>query len=203
MHNFKRTVLLLILLHLLSLPRALALEQMGSISLRMAYAGQSIPGGSITLYRIAVLGENWQYVPVPEFSECCIDLNASLSPADASLLSAYATENRISGQTRELDADGFALFSPLEPGLYLLVQQEAGSGYVPVKPFLVGLPQQIAGELHYHVDASPKCAPLPDDPAPPGIPQTGQLRWPVAVLTSLGLFLLAGGLFLQRKESHA
>lgn len=201
MNHIKRMAALLTVLILLMLPQVRASGQTGSISVRMTHGGHAVSGGSITLYRIASLSEDWCYVPVPEFSSCGIDLSGALSPADAEFLSDYAED--IPGQTRELDSDGFTDFSPLEPGLYLLVQREAGRGYLPVKPFFVGLPQQIAGELHYRVDASPKCAPVPETPDPPGIPQTGLLRWPVPVMTALGLCLLVGGLLLHRKEPDA
>ena len=201
MNHIKRLSALLSVLILLMLPQVRAAEQTGSISVRMTHGGYAVSGGSITLYRVALLTEDWQYVPVPEFSGCGIDLTGALSPADAEFLSDY-TEG-IPGQTHDLGNDGFTAFSPLESGLYLLVQRESGQGYLPVKPFFVGLPQQIAGELHYRVDASPKCAPEPEAPAPPGIPQTGLLRWPVPVMTALGLCLLAGGLLLRRKEPNA
>ena len=198
-----RLASLLLALLLLALPRVSAAEETGSISVRMTHGGQAVPGGSITLYRVAAPGDEWQYVPAPEFADCSTDLNGVLSPADAEHLSGHAAENGIPGQTLELGADGLAVFSPLEPGLYLLVQRESGSGFLPVKPFLVGVPQQSGGALCYQVDASPKCAPEPDAPGSPGLPQTGQLRWPVPLMTALGLFFLAGGLLLYRKEPHA
>lgn len=198
-----RLASLLLALLLLALPRVSAAEETGSISVRMTHGGQAVPGGSITLYRVAAPGDDWQYVPAPEFADCSTDLNGVLSPADAERLSGHAAGNGIPGQTLELGADGLAVFSPLEPGLYLLVQRESGSGFLPVKPFLVGVPQQLGGALCYQVDASPKCAPEPDAPGSPGLPQTGQLRWPVPLMTALGLFFLAGGLLLYRKEPHA
>lgn len=196
----KRAASVLAALLLLALPRVLASEQSGSLSVRMTYGGQTVPGGSITLYRVAALGDDWRYLPLPEFMGCGIDPNSPLSPADAQQLANYAEETGISGQTRELGTNGSAAFSPLTPGLYLLVQREAGSGYLPVRPFLVGVPRQVDGVPCFHVDASPKCAPEPEAPA---LPQTGQLHWPVPVMTGLGLLLLAAGLLLYRKESHA
>lgn len=187
---------------LLSLARVSATEPMGSISIRMTYEHQPIPGGSITLYQAARLVDG-RYVPAPEFAERTDNLEGALSPEDAQILAEYAAENQLPGQTQKLDDDGFARFSPLEPGLYLLVQEEAATGFLPVNPFLVAMPRQVEGELCYHVDAGPKCAPAPLTPDPPGIPQTGLLRWPVALMTVFGLFLIAGGLLLYRRDSHA
>lgn len=202
MKGLIRGAFALLVLLLLALPRVSGAEQTGSVSVRMTWSGQSVSGGSITLYRVAAPGKNALFVPTPEFSGCGVDLNGALSPADAKALAEHADRSGTSGQTRELGSGGSACFSPLEPGLYLLVQRQAARGFLPVEPFLVGLPRQVDGALQYHVDASPKCAPEPSDPGSPGIPQTGQLRWPVAVLAAAGLVLLAAGVLLLRKESH-
>lgn len=196
----KRIISLFVVILLLSVPGVWAAEQTGSISVRMAYGGQPVPGGSITLYRVAELGADWWYAPTPEFADCIIDLNDPLSPADAENLAQYAAKQGLSGQGRELGADGFVCFSPLETGLYLLVQEESGQGFLPARPFFVGIPQYVGEALCYQVDASPKCAP---EPGTPMIPQTGQLRWIVPVLAGLGLLLLAGGLLLYREEPDA
>lgn len=196
----RRIISLLIALLMLSIPGVWAAEQTGSLSVGMTYGGHPVPGGSVRLYRVAALGADWQYVTTPEFSGCGVDCNGSLSPADAITLAEYAGENGLSGQIRELGSQGSACFSPLEAGLYLLVQEEAGLGYLPVKPFIVGVPQQVGGVLQYQVDASPKCTP---EPGAPQIPQTGQLGWSVPVMAGLGLIFLAGGLLLYRRKPDA
>ena len=116
---------------LLSLARVSAAAPMGSISIRMTYEHQPIPGGSVTLYQAARLADG-RYVPAPEFAEHTGNLEGALSPEDAQILAEHAAENRLPGQTQKLDDDGFARFSPLEPGLYLLVQAEAATGFLPV-----------------------------------------------------------------------
>lgn len=194
----RRCIALLAALLLLTVPRSHASEQTGSITVRMTHDGHTVSGGSVTLYRVAELGDDWQYVP--EFADSCLDRKGPLSPADAEQLAEYAQHNAISGQTEPLGSDGTAIFSPLQTGLYLLVQREPGAGYLPVKPFFISVPQQIGGEWICDVDAGPKCAP---EPAGPGIPQTGQLRWPVPVMTALGLCLMAAGLLLYRRDRHA
>ncbi len=184
-------------------------EQTGSITVQMTYRGETVPGGSVTLYRLAGLDDAYQYISEPEFAGCSVDLNGTLTASAAKTLADYAKRNHISGQTKSLGADGTAVFSPLETGLYLLVQQEAGSGYLPINPFFADVPQQIGKELIYDVDASPKCAPEstkptkpaepaePSKPHTPNIPQTGQLNWPVPVMAALGLSLFAAGWFLR------
>ena len=190
-----------VLLMLMVLPGALAAE--GSITVRMTYRGEGVPGGSVSLYRIA--GIDGGYVPEPEFESCGIDLSGALSPSDARALEDYAERCAIRGQTLVLGREGAAMFGPLDMGLYLLVQREAGEGYLPILPFFVGLPQQVGGELIWDVDASPKCAPepeVPDESDGPGIPQTGQMNWPVPVLAVLGLVFLAAGWMWSRRHDE-
>ena len=76
---------------------------------------------------------------------------------------------------------------------------------------LAGVPMEEDGVLRYDVDASPKVelekepeptSTTPPAPTDPRLPYTGQLNWPVPVLTVLGLGLLALGLALRRKSRH-
>ena len=174
----------------------------GSISIRMTDRGEPIPGGSVTLYRVAGLGEDYRYTAETAFGDCGVDPNGALTREDAEKLAQYAKKNRIPGRTLALGHDGAAVFTALEEGLYLLTQQEAGTGYLPVSPFLCGVPQQIGEALYYDVDASPKCLPEPTGPGGPSIPQTGQLNWPVPVMGMLGLvFFLTGGLQWVRRDA--
>ena len=193
----KRLIALWAAVMVLALPQAFAASaRTGSVTVRMLHQGEAVPEGSITLYRLAVRSSDGRYLPEPEFEACPVELNTGFTPANAEMLADYTAENRIQGQTRSLGLDGTAVFSPLDTGLYLLVQQETGRGYLPIRPFFIGVPQSIGGELVYDVDASPKCAPEPTEPtAPgtPGIPQTGQLNWPVPVMAGLGFLLFAAG----------
>ena len=200
MTHIKRAAALAVLLLLLPLPRISAAEQPGSISVRMVFGGAPVPGGSITLYHVAGPGSDGRYISTPAFSGCGIDPNGSRSPDDARTMEAYAAENDVSGRTGDLGPKGTACFYGLEPGLYLLVQEKAAEGYLPVEPFFVSIPHLSDGVLYDHVEASPKCA--PQSPSP-GLPQTGQLRWPVALLTALGLLCLSAGLLLRRRGSNA
>lgn len=110
-----------------------------------------------------------------------------------------------------MDKDGEIAFTGLDLGLYLLVQHKAAKGYETAAPFLVSVPMEEDGVLRYDVDASPKVelekepeptSTTPPAPPDPRLPYTGQLNWPVPVLTVLGLGLLALGLALRRKSRH-
>lgn len=214
MRNLMRTcsVFAAALLLYLMIPYASAspvTDRTGSVTIRMTYRGEAVPGGSVTLYRIAGLGNG--VIPEPEFADSGVDLNGTLGPGDAKKLADHAQTHGAPGQTIALGPAGTVRFSGLETGLYLLVQSAAGRGYLPVHPFLLSIPQQIGGELFYDVDASPKCAPEPTDPAgpegppPPGIPQTGQLNWPVPLMAAVGMTLAAAGarlFFCPGRDEH-
>ncbi len=98
--------------------------------------------------------------------------------------------------------DGEIAFTGLELGLYLLVQHKAAKGYETAAPFLVSAcpcpwrktaysarrrrqPQGGTGK-----NRNPPL-PHPCTHRPP-VPYTGQLNWPVPVLTVLGLPACAG-----------
>ena len=131
--------------------------------------------------------------------------------AFAKLAQAYAKNNSIANQGSTKATDATVTFTGLELGLYLLVQHKAAKGYETAAPFLVSVPMEEDGVLRYDVDASPKVelekepeptSTTPPAPTDPRLPYTGQLNWPVPVLTVLGLGLLALGLALRRKSRH-
>lgn len=200
--SFCIALLLLVLAipHIFAYP-VLDLEQDGSITLQIAYQGQPVPGGTITIYRIASITETAEYVPEPGFQNCSMDL----TPKNAEALAVYALEHGIPGESRTPDESGVVSFLALKPGLYLLVQTTPPEKFLPLKPFFSGIPQLIDGELVYDLIAHPKCAPVPTEtttpdpttPTTPDMPQTGQLNWPVPMLAGLGLIFVTMGLFLR------
>lgn len=220
-------VLSLLLLLGLSVPAAAHdvpdLTRQGQISVTMAYQGKTVSGGTLTLYRVGQVHEddgNYDFQPTGDFASCGASFADVTSSALAASLAQYAKNHDLSGVTKQVGADGKVAFSNLEVGLYLLVQNKAADGYRKAKPFLVSLPYLEDGVYRYEVDASPKVEltrettptnppktpPKPSTPKTPGgkLPQTGQLNWPVPVLSILGLCLFAGGWFLRfgKKERH-
>ena len=128
-----------------------------------------------------------------------------------------------------IGADGTVLVQSLNLGLYLLVQDKAADGFEVISPFLVSVPMYENGAYIYEVNAEPKLSALTKTPATdPGtsggggssgggsssgsssgtgtLPQTGQLNWPVPVLSALGLCLFFLGWMLrfgsQRKKAY-
>lgn len=179
----------------------------GSVSVTMTYEGDPVPGGTLTLYRVGVVAEedgNYSFVLTGDFTGSNADLTDISSKDLAEGLKQYAEDRGLTGTPEEIGADGKAAFSNLELGLYLLVQTEAADGYEAVVPFLVTVPMKEDGVYLYDVEASPKAElkrelePIPAPPSPPTptgptLPQTGQLNWPIPVLTVSGLCLFAVG----------
>lgn len=182
------------------------MERTGSISVTMKMGETVVPGGALTVYRVGEIHEddgNYDFQLTGDFVSSDVSLDDIQSPETAASLATYAKGNEISGIIKKVDDNGKAVFSELQLGLYLVVQNKAASGYKKAKPFLVSVPAVEDGLYVYDVDASPKVevekAPDPT-PTPPRLPQTGQLNWPIPVLTVLGIALFIVGWALYRKK---
>lgn len=189
------------------------LSQPGTIEVTMQFAGEAIPGGSLTIYRVGDIVEengNYSYQLTDTFAPSGVELTDVQSYYLALDLAEYAIEQDMEGITEKIDGEGHVIYA-VEPGLYLFVQYLPAEGYQEVSPFLVGMPNVKDGKYIYDVDATPKVnpKPVPETTEPPEtkppqeqLPQTGQLNWPVPVLAVSGLALLIAGLALKgRKES--
>lgn len=191
----------------------------GSITVAMEHQGEPIPGGSLTLCRVAdVVSDDGDYLfaYTADFAGCAIPVT-ELDSADLPLaLAEIVKAGNLQGVTLAVDEKGVVVFSDLEIGLYLLVQQEAAPGYKKINPFLVSVPTNDGEGYIYDVDTAPKNLPGPEEepttppteptePPPPGepqLPQTGQLNWPVPVLAVLGMLLVVAGFALCTAEKR-
>lgn len=156
------------------------------------------------------------------------DMESADLPGMAQTLADYTTENDVQATTTvQIGTDGTVTADGLTLGLYLVMQHQPASGYEAIAPFLVSVPMLENGVYVYDVDATPKMSeltkvppqpvtpqePAASDPAAPAattqsvtLPQTGQLNWPVPVLTVAGLLLLLAGWYLRsrdKREPHA
>lgn len=195
------------------------LSQKGSITVTMRQGKTAVPGGSLTLYRVGEVREedgNYSYALTGDFTGCGQSLTNIQSAQLAKKLAQYVADHTLIGTTGEIDNSGTVTFPRLIPGLYLLVQNKAASGYNKAEPFLVSVPMQENGAYVYDVNASPKVeVKKASEPGNPGsknpstpatstsgksqskLPQTGQLNWPVPVLAVLGMGLFAVGWMLR------
>lgn len=224
MKFIKRAVVLLLTLSLLCGVQATAyaheipdMGRKGSITIEMEYDGTAVIGGTMTVYQVGEVAEddgNYTFVKAESmraFSGVYEDLS---SPELAEELAAFVNANAISPNTTVENQSGKVIFSNLKLGLYLIVQTQAAEGYEPLKPFLVSVPINEDGQYVYEVEARGKFQvqqalkpATPDTPVnQPGsrLPQTGQLNWPVPVLTVAGLLLFAFGWLLRfgRKKEY-
>ena len=182
-------------------------EQPGSITVTMTHLGDPVPGGSLTLIRVAdVVSEDGDYLfaYTADFAECPIPVT-ELDSADLPReLAEIAKEKPVAGVTQTIDELGRVVFTDLELGLYLLIQEEAAPGFKKVNAFLVSVPMNEGGHYIYNVDTAPKNIPGPEEepteppteptePDGPDLPQTGQMNWPVPVLAMMGMLLVMAG----------
>lgn len=138
-----------------------------SIHLTLTHRAQNIPGGSITLYRVADVYESdgdYTFRLTQEFAGTKLDpelLRLDRADYDAELaktLADYAAAHpKITGRTERIDKNGEVTFDKLTPGLYLLTDYSAYTGYTyTANPFLVSVPMLTDGVYVYSVDATPK-----------------------------------------------
>lgn len=210
------------------------LSKKGSIHITMHQGENVVPGGTLTLYQagiVEVQDGNFSFALTDAFSGSTKTLTDIQSAGLAEALAEYAGKQLLEGIKKAIDEEGNVIFTELEPGLYLLVQEEAASGYNKAVPFLVSIPMEENGIYLYDVDASPKVElekettpptepgtpsepetpseppsepELPFTPDRPGLPQTGQLNWPIPILSLLGLCSFSIGWVLRfgRKGSY-
>lgn len=179
-------------------------ERMGSLQLKMEYQETPLPGGSLSLYRVAD-ADGTKCNLAEEFRGSGVDISKINDPDTAKALARYAADQSILGTVLEIGEMGTACFTGLRAGVYLLVQQEAAPGFMTIRPFLVQVPMAVNDEYFYDILAEPKCEqetkPQPNDSK---LPQTGQLNWLIPVLAVLGLGLCGTGWYLsyERRDMH-
>lgn len=193
----------------------------GSISITMRANGEPVPGGTLTIYRVAEVTENdgnYDFALTGDFVDCGLTLENLSSQLLADGLAEHVADKNLAGTTAEINAEGQVSFADLELGLYLLLQETPAEGYCVVSPFLVSVPANRDGTYVYDVDASPKTSvePKPTEstepppttepkPTDPKLPQTGQNNWPVPVLAVSGLLIFMLGWYMNRsgrKEAY-
>ena len=200
----------------------------GSIRFSMLYDGSTVGGGSLTLHRVGDVAEedgNYTFTLTEAYAASGADLTDLTDTALAAGLADYTTANGIAGEEVTIGSDGTAA-DGLALGLYLVMQDQPAEGYEPIAPFLVSVPMwdETAGAYLYTVDAAPKlggltktppaatAAPAKPDagdpdtvttPAAATLPQTGQLNWPVPVLTLAGLLLMLAVWYLRARTKEA
>lgn len=182
----RRMVLLLgVLLVLCLAPEALAVENYGSIQVRLDAGDLAVTNGAVTLYQVGTRVEEGYRIH-ENYGGGIVRLEDASSESLARWLAESAGEE---GTTRLLDADGNGVFTGVEEGLYLLVQTQQMDGFYPILPILLTVPQEGSWDvLEYR-----KPAPIVTE-----IPRTGQT--PIPYFGVLGMILSGSGLVLCWKN---
>lgn len=217
---------LLALLLLLELPLSAAAHPVPdakkdgqcSITVTMTYRGKALKGGTLALYKMGDVAEedgNYSFVPVEAIRGDLAQFGDIQSPDLAGKLAKLEKQlTPVTADPVTVGKDGTATFSNLTFGLYLVVQKTVPAGYGKTEPFLVSLPYLYEGEYQYDVASEPKTdleREVPTKPTSPPtkptpssgggkLPQTGQLWWPVPVLTCGGLGCIVVGLLRRRRD---
>ena len=217
---------LLALLLLLELPLSAAAHPVPdaqkdgqcSITVTMTHRGKALKGGTLALYKVGDVAEedgNYSFVPVAAIRGDFAQFGDIQSPDLAGKL--YKLEDKLTPVTalpQKVGEEGKVTFLNLPFGLYLVVQKTAASGYGKIAPFLVSVPYLYRDEYQYEVTSQPKTdleREVPTKPTSPTtkptpssgggkLPQTGQLWWPVPVLTCGGLGCIVVGLLRRRRD---
>ncbi len=169
------------------LPGANAAENYGSIHVRLDPGDLAVTNGAVTLYQVGFPLEDGYRI-----SEAFGGGIIRLQDADSDNLARWLAETADgSGMTMLLDADGNAVFSDLEEGLYMLVQTERMDGFYSILPVLLTVPQ----EEQWNLDIYRQPVPVVTE-----IPKTGQS--PLPFLGILGMILSSAGLLLCGREGR-
>ncbi|MBQ6877039.1 MAG: hypothetical protein IJO22_01385 [Oscillospiraceae bacterium] len=192
-------------------------DKKGSITIKMEYRDKAVPGGTLTIYKVADVAEkdgDYFYTYTEDFKDCSVPLSEIGSSELANALARIAIEKRLAGRTERINHLGEVKFDNLEIGLYLVIQKESALGFNNVNPFLVSVPAYEDGKYIYDVNASPKVELEPDEPKKPDepekpekpekpddkLPDTGLTNWPVPVMAVSGAVLLCVGIILHSAE---
>ena len=164
---------------------ASAAENRGSIRVKLEVGDLPVINGAVTLYQVGIKQEEG-YRITEGFGGGIVRKSDTDSEKLAQWLAESAEE---AGMSMMLDADGNAVFSELEEGLYMLVQTERMDGFYPIYPVLLAIPQEENWDVLVHK------APVP---VVTELPKTGQSLIPFFGI--LGMVLSATGLLLCRKK---
>lgn len=189
----------------------------GTISFSIYWKEEPLNDGSLTIYRVGDIVENdgnYSFALIEKLKASNISLKNIEDSKLAKTLAERVKEKGIDGTTVSIK-DGKAYFKDVVPGLYVVVQNKASSGFETMSPFLISMPRFEDGSYKNEIKAKPKVSlkkepeesPKEEPSQPPKIPnatlpQTGQLNWPVPILAVLGMALFGFGwiLYFRKKK---
>ncbi len=184
---------------------AIDLNKTGSLTVTMECSHGYRSDGKVELYYLAELtytNNKYGFKYTQEFADCPLDLANISDATKADAVYDYLTNKGLEGVKATL-TDGVAVYNNLPTGLYLVVQAESGIGFSTAMPFFVTIPVQSGDNWVYNVDAEPKIEITHSElQHPPGIPETGQLKWPIPIMAASGLIIFAIGAILLKRNKR-
>ena len=167
------------------MPVAAAAETLGSIQVQLDAGDLAVVNGTVNLYQVGIRTEEGYRI-----TEAFGGGIVRFEDTDSSVLAKWLAETADqAGDSMLLDADGNAVFSELEEGLYMLVQTERIDGFYPINPVLMTIPEGDCWDIKIYRQPAPIVTELP---------KTGQS--PLPFLGILGMLLSAAGLILCGKK---
>lgn len=162
-------------------PVTAAAETRGSIRVKLDAGDMPVINGAVTLYQVGIKVEEG-YRITEGFGGGIV----KQEDADSDKLAQWLAESvEATGICLLLDADGNAVFSELEEGLYMLTQTERMDGFYPIYPILMTIPEGECWDVAIYRQPVPVVTELP---------KTGQS--PIPFFGMLGMFLSSVGLLL-------
>lgn len=166
---------------------AAAAENRGSIQIKLEVGDLAVTNGSITLYQVGVKVEDGYRI-----REAFGGGIVRQEDADSEKLAQWLAETAsTTGTSLLLDADGNAVFSELEEGLYMLVQTEKMDGFYPINPILLTIPKDNRWDIQILREPVPIVT---------EIPQTGQS--PIPFFGILGMLFSSIGLLVCVRKNR-
>ena len=144
------------------------LEQEGSITLTVRDMETEdkafIPGGTLTLYRVgtAAVDDGNYFYEIDKTYEPVESVIETYDANEAKKVSDFIDRHTdaIAGITVAVDENGKAVFDKLTAGLFLVRQEEAAPGYLPIDPFFITMPgKDDEDNWIYDVTGLPKASP--------------------------------------------
>lgn len=135
-----------------------------SLTAIYAYDGTFLPEIRVSLYQVAMISENFQYVLTDRFEETKLAINGLKSAHEwdtvRSTLESFIMANGLAPSSEKLTGhDGTALFNALAPGLYLMMPAayQLEDGQIRFDSALVSVPGlQEDGTWEYDITVKPK-----------------------------------------------
>ncbi len=137
-------------------------ERAVKLTVSYSYDDAAVQGAKFSVYRVASVSAGGAFTLVSPFNGYSVSLDDIAKDEGRTLaqtLAAYAERDNIAADyTAVTNANGVFEVSPSKTGMYLVIgeDKESGNYIYMAEPFLIALPNKVAGEWTYDVTALPK-----------------------------------------------